>query len=236
MVGGSDQAQGDKGAEEDYPGGLRGTPMVLINIFLAGPEPGLVKEEKEGPRSPPPSPVPPDFGVWGSVGGVSRSPTPPPSQAHVFHRLGGVDRSRVWAPRPPFYWPKPQPSEQTTRSDVRVQRGSWGCAGRRLWGRASRGRGQGARADALCLHVGHQLVGDLGQHVAGQARHAQHVVARAIHVVPEGHELSSRGRQGEAGSPSGHQPPSPKSPGLGSCPTPPQPLPSLTQTFSIVIL
>lgn len=47
MVGGSAQAQGDKGADEDCPGGLRGTPMVLINIFLAGPEPG-VSERREG--------------------------------------------------------------------------------------------------------------------------------------------------------------------------------------------
>ena len=43
--------------------------------------------------------------------------------------------------------------------------------------------------DALGLHVGDQLVGDLGQHVLGQACHTQHVVARAVHVVPERHKL-----------------------------------------------
>ena len=209
--------------------------MVLINIFLAGPEPGVGERGEGGAQIPTSITCTSRLLGVGQCGRSLQKPRPATLPGTRGPQAGGVDRSRVWAPRPPFYWPKPQPSEQTTRSDVRVQRGSWGCAGRRLWGRASRGRGRGARADALRLHVGHQLVGDLGQHVAGQARHAQHVVARAIHVVPEGHELSSRGRQGEAGSPSGHQPPSPKSPGLGSCPTPPQPLPSLTQTFSIVI-
>lgn len=61
-----------------------------------------------------------------------------------------------------------------------------------LWGRLSRCGGWWAWADALCLHVGHQLVGDLGQHIPGQAGHAQHVVAGTVHVVPEGHELTGR--------------------------------------------
>lgn len=81
-------------------------------------------------------------------------------------------------------------------SDVRVQWGGGGRAGRGLWGRRLGCRRRGARADALRLHVGHQLVRDLRQHVAGQAGHAQHVVARAVHIVPEGHELAG----GKAGS------------------------------------
>lgn len=64
--------------------------------------------------------------------------------------------------------------------------------GRGLWGRLSRRSGWRAWADALRLHVGHQLVRDLRQHIPGQAGHAQYVVAGAIHVVPEGHKLRSR--------------------------------------------
>lgn len=75
-----------------------------------------------------------------------------------------------------------------------------------LWGRLSRCGGRGSWADALCLHVGHQLVRDLGQHIPGQAGHAQHVVAGAVHIVPEGHKLGEAGKWGQdgaAGSPPG---------------------------------
>lgn len=69
-----------------------------------------------------------------------------------------------------------------------------------LWWRLSRCGGRRAWADALCLHVGHQLVGDLGQHIPGQAGHAQHVVAGAVHVVPEGHKLGEAGKWGQDGA------------------------------------
>lgn len=58
--------------------------------------------------------------------------------------------------------------------------------------------------DALCFHVGHQLVRDLSQHIPGQAGHAQYVVAGAVHVVSEGHKLRGRktgGQDGALGSP-----------------------------------
>lgn len=61
-----------------------------------------------------------------------------------------------------------------------------------LRGRLSRCSGWGAWTDALCFHVGHQLVRDLSQHIPGQAGHAQYVVAGAVHVVPEGHKLRGR--------------------------------------------
>lgn len=61
-----------------------------------------------------------------------------------------------------------------------------------LWRRLRRCGGWWAWADALCLHVGHQLVRDLSQHVPGQAGHAQDMVAGAVHIVPEGHKLTDR--------------------------------------------
>lgn len=86
----------------------------------------------------------------------------------------------VWGPQLCFYCP---PSPQGAyppqardlweeRSDVCVQRGGRGSVGWGPWRRGLRGRGWGARADALGLHVGHKLVRDLSQHIAGQARHA----------------------------------------------------------------
>lgn len=61
-----------------------------------------------------------------------------------------------------------------------------------LWGRLSRCSRWRAWANALCLHVGHQLVRDLSQYIPGQAGHAQYVVAGAVHVVPEGHKLRGK--------------------------------------------
>lgn len=54
-------------------------------------------------------------------------------------------------------------------------------------------RRDGTRFDASALHVGNELVRDLGQHVLRQPCHAQHVVPRAVHVVPEGNKLAWQG-------------------------------------------
>lgn len=66
----------------------------------------------------------------------------------------------------------------------------WGSDGVGLGvvaGRVRRRDGVGFNASAL--HVGDQLVGDLGQHVFRQPRHAQHMVASAVHVVSERDKL-----------------------------------------------
>lgn len=65
--------------------------------------------------------------------------------------------------------------------------GSDGVA-RRL-GASGVGRRDGVWFNASALHVRDQLVGDLCQDVLSQSRHAQHVVSRAIHVVPERDKL-----------------------------------------------
>lgn len=55
--------------------------------------------------------------------------------------------------------------------------------GRRRWG----------RLDPAGPHVGEELVGDLGQDVFGEPRHAQDVVPRPVDVVSERDELRERG-------------------------------------------
>lgn len=65
--------------------------------------------------------------------------------------------------------------------------GSDGVA-RRL-GASGVGRRDGVWFNASALHVRDQLVGDLCKDVLSQSRHAQHVVSRAIHVVPEWDKL-----------------------------------------------
>ena len=47
--------------------------------------------------------------------------------------------------------------------------------------------------DPSALHVGDELVRDLREHVFGEPRHAQHMVARPVHVITEGDELQGRG-------------------------------------------
>lgn len=56
-------------------------------------------------------------------------------------------------------------------------------------------RWDGVRFNGSALHVGDELVRDLGQHVFSQPRHAQHVVACAVHVVSERHKLSWNGKE-----------------------------------------
>lgn len=55
--------------------------------------------------------------------------------------------------------------------------GGVGAGGCRLW------------FDAVSLHVGDELLGDLSQHVLGQACHAQHLAAPPVRVVAEGDKL-----------------------------------------------
>lgn len=50
-------------------------------------------------------------------------------------------------------------------------------------------RWDGVGFDASALHVGNELVGDLGQYVLSQPGHAQHMVAGAVHVVSEWDKL-----------------------------------------------
>lgn len=54
------------------------------------------------------------------------------------------------------------------------------------------GRGRGRWLDPACLHVGEELVGDLGQDVLGEAGHAQDVVPRPVDVIPERDELRGK--------------------------------------------
>lgn len=44
--------------------------------------------------------------------------------------------------------------------------------------------------DATALHERQQLLRDLGQYVLGQTSHAQHLISRAVDVVPERHKLT----------------------------------------------
>ena len=50
----------------------------------------------------------------------------------------------------------------------------------------------GSGFDPTGLHEGQDLVGDLGQHILGQPGHAQHLVPRAVDVVPERNKLQGR--------------------------------------------
>lgn len=53
-----------------------------------------------------------------------------------------------------------------------------------------RGGGEGRpRFNSSGLHERQQLVGDLGQDVLGQPGHAEDLVTRSVHVVPEGDKL-----------------------------------------------
>lgn len=62
---------------------------------------------------------------------------------------------------------------------VRVS--GWSVGGRRRVG-----------FDPPALHVGDELVWDLGEHVLGQSGHAEHMVPRPVHVVSEGDKLGER--------------------------------------------
>lgn len=53
----------------------------------------------------------------------------------------------------------------------------------------------GVRFNSSALHVGDQLVGDLGQYIFRQPSHAQHVVASAVHVVSERDKLLWHGKE-----------------------------------------
>lgn len=64
-------------------------------------------------------------------------------------------------------------------SDLRVDTQACGCVR----------RGCGVGLDAPSFHVGYKLVWDLSQNVLGQPGHAQHVVACAVNVISERHEL-----------------------------------------------
>lgn len=75
--------------------------------------------------------------------------------------------------------PNPRPLAACVGSDGAGLRGVVGRVG---WRR-------GAGFDASALHVGDELVGDLSQHVLCQPRHAQHMVAGAVHVVSERDKL-----------------------------------------------
>ena len=55
------------------------------------------------------------------------------------------------------------------------------------------GRGGGARFDPPGPHVGEELVRDLGQHLLGQAGHAEDVVSPPVYVVSEGDKLGEGG-------------------------------------------
>lgn len=66
--------------------------------------------------------------------------------------------------------------------------GSDGVGLRGVTGRV-RWRRNGVGFNGSALHVGNQLIGDLGQYVLSQPGHAQHVVTCAVHVVSERHKL-----------------------------------------------
>lgn len=85
---------------------------------------------------------------------------------------------------------RPPPHPTPTRSCV------WGSDGVGLGVAAGRvSRWDGVRFNASALHGGYQLVGDLGQYVFSQPRHAQHMVACAVHVVSEWDKLLWHGKE-----------------------------------------
>lgn len=43
--------------------------------------------------------------------------------------------------------------------------------------------------DATALHERQQLLRDLSQYILGQTSHAEHLISRAVNVVPEWHKL-----------------------------------------------
>lgn len=111
--------------------------MVLISIFLAGPEPGLGERGEGGAQIPTSITCTSRLRGVGQCGRSLQKPRPATLPGTRVPQAGRGDRSRVWAPRPPFYWPKPQPSEQTARAQMCVCSGEAGgvragdCGGER---------------------------------------------------------------------------------------------------------